>query len=153
MMALVAARMGRRAVVLRQREHRGAGKALLEVEDVAHRGGAKGIDRLRVVADARHARAVRTQERDDLGLQHVGVLVLVDEHGVETLAHARAGDRVTQEAVPEEQQVVVVEHLLLFFEVGVTAKRLLRSASASRHQGKLVGSTSASGSCALTQRE
>ena len=65
------------------------------------------------------ARAVGPQQRDDLGLQRVGVLVLVDEHVVEALAHARAGGRVGEQPVPEEQQVVVVEHLLLLLAVDV----------------------------------
>ena len=81
---------GRGAVVARERAHLGAGEALLEVEDVAHRGGAEAVDGLGVVADAGDARAVRAQQRDDVGLQRVRVLELVDQHVVEALAHAGA---------------------------------------------------------------
>ena len=82
---------GRRgAVVARERAHCRAGKALLEVEDVAHRGGAEAVDGLGVVADAGDAGAAGAQQRDDVGLQRVGVLVLVDQHVVEALAHAGA---------------------------------------------------------------
>ena len=116
---------GRRgAVVAREGAHLGAGEALLEVEDVAHRGGAKAVDGLGVVADAGDAAAVGPQQRDDVGLQGVGVLVFVDQHVVEALAHARAGRRVGEQAAPEEQQVVVVEHLLLLFGVGVAGEEL-----------------------------
>ena len=94
------------------------------------------------------------QQRDDLGLQRVGVLVLVDEHVVEALAHARAGDRVGEQAVPEEQQVVVVEDLLLLLAVRVAREELCEPRLrrlAPRERGR--AATSGSGSCALTQRE
>ncbi len=107
-----------------QRDDLGAGEALLEVEDVAHRGGAEGVDGLRVVADAGDARAVRAQQADDVGLQRVGVLELVHEHVVETLAHAGAAGRVGEQAAPEEQQVVVVQDLLLLLGVGVGGEEL-----------------------------
>ena len=114
---------GRRgAVVAREGEHLGAREALLEVEDVAHRGGAEAVDGLGVVAHAGDAAAAGAQQRDDLGLQGVGVLVFVDQHVVEALAHARSGERVGQQRAPEQQQVVVVEHLLLFFCVGVAGE-------------------------------
>ena len=113
----------RGAVVLRERDDVGAGEALLEVEDVAHRGGAEAVDGLGVVADAGDAGAVGPQQADDVGLQRVGVLVLVDQHVVEALAHARAARRVGEQAAPEEQQVVVVQDLLLLFGVGVARRR------------------------------
>ena len=112
----------RRAVVAREREHLGAREAQLEVEDVARRGGAKAVDRLGVVADAGDAAAVGPQPRDDVGLQGVGVLVFVDQHVIEALAHALAGRRIGEQAAQEEQQVVVVEHLLLLLGVGVAGE-------------------------------
>ena len=116
---------GRRgAVVPRERRDVGAGEALLEVEDVAHRGGAEAVDGLRVVPDAGDAGAVGPQQADDVGLQRVGVLVLVDEDVVEALAHAGAARRVGEQAAPEEQQVVVVQHLLLLLGVGVRGEEL-----------------------------
>ncbi len=108
-----------RAVVARERDHAGVGEPRLEVEDVAHGGRPEAVDRLRVVADTRHAAAVGAQERDDLGLQSVGVLELVDEHMVEALAHAGTGLRVCEHAVPEQEQVVVVQYLLRILLVGV----------------------------------
>ncbi len=114
----------RGAVVARERAHLGAGKALLEVEDVAHGGGAEAVDGLRVVADAGDAGAVGAQQRDDVRLQGVGVLELVDQHVVEALAHAGAAGRVGEQPAPEQQQVVVVEHLLLLLGVGVAREEL-----------------------------
>ena len=113
----------RGAVVARERAHLGAGEALLEVEDVAHRGGAEAVDGLGVVADAGDAGAVRAQQRDDVGLQRVGVLELVDQHVVEALAHAGAAGRVGEQPAPEQQQVVVVEHLLLLLERRCSGRR------------------------------
>ena len=46
----------------------------------------------------------------DVGLQGVGVLVLVDEHVVEAVADPGAAGGVDEQAAPEQQQVVVVEH-------------------------------------------
>ena len=116
----------RAAVVLREGDDLGAGEALLEVEDVAHGGRAEGVDGLRVVADAGDAGAVRPQQADDVGLQRVGVLVLVDEHVVEALADPGAAGGVGEQAVPEQQQVVVVEDLLLLLGVGVGGEELLQ---------------------------
>ncbi len=114
----------RRAEVLRERDDVGAGEALFEVEDVAHRGGAEAVDGLRVVADTRDAGAVRPKPADDVGLQRVGVLVLVHEDVVEALAHAGAPGWVGEQAAPEQQQVVVVEDLLLLLGVRVGGEEL-----------------------------
>src|SRR5450759_1557747 len=102
---------GRGAVVARERAYLGAGEALLEVEDVAHRRGAKAVDGLGVVADAGDARAVRTQQRDDVGRQRVRMLERVDQHVVEALAHARAAGWIGEEPAPE--QPVSYTHLTL----------------------------------------
>ena len=64
------------------------------------------------------------QQADDVGLQRVGVLVLVHQHVVEALAHAGAAGRVGEQAAPEEQQVVVVQHLLLLLGVRVGGEEL-----------------------------
>ena len=73
-----------RAVVLRERDDLGLrAEAIRETEDVLDRGGAKRIDRLRVVADDGDALAVRLERMQDVALQLVRVLVLVDQHVVE----------------------------------------------------------------------
>jgi hypothetical protein len=73
-------------------------------------GGAERIDRLRVVADHGQARPSGASRPQDLGLQAVGVLVLVDEHVVEVPATRASRARLLHHRVPEQQQVVVVEH-------------------------------------------
>ena len=50
------------------------------------RRGAERVDRLRVVADHGEPLPVGLQRVQDLGLQHVGVLVLVDQHVIEVRA-------------------------------------------------------------------
>jgi hypothetical protein len=54
-----------------------------EVEDVAHRRGAKRINRLRVIPDHGKAAPAGLQRQKDRGLKAVRVLVLVDEHMVD----------------------------------------------------------------------
>ena len=56
---------------------------LREIQDVPHRGGPEGIDRLRVVADHAQTAPIRLHAEQDLRLQGVGVLVLVDQDMVE----------------------------------------------------------------------
>ncbi len=71
--------MRRRAVVALQPDDGGAGKILLEAQDVADLGAAPAVDRLVVVADAADVlRALRQQPQPEI-LRHVGVLVLVDQ--------------------------------------------------------------------------
>ena len=109
----------RGAVVLLERAHRHVREPRREVEDVADLGRAEAVDRLRVVAHHRHAGAVRSQPGHDPGLDDIGVLVLVDEHLVEAAAHLLARGLVRQQAVPEQQQVVVVQHVALGLAVHV----------------------------------
>ena len=72
-----------RAVVALQPDHLGAGKILLEAQDVVDLGAAPAVDRLVVVADAADVgRALRQQPQPQV-LRDVGVLVLVDQHVAE----------------------------------------------------------------------
>ena len=78
----------RRTVVLFERDDRRRQAVLWRVligkaEDVVDRRGPKRIDRLRIVADDGHAVAVLPQTLQDLRLQHVRVLILVDEDVIE----------------------------------------------------------------------
>ncbi len=115
-----------RAVVLLELDDRGAREPLGELQDVAHRGGAEPVDRLRVVADdgevlrrVRWAHAVQ-----DVGLQRVGVLVLVDQDVVEHAGERCAGRLTACEGLPEQQQVVVVQHVLPALAGGVGGEDL-----------------------------
>ena len=116
-------RLGR-AVVLRQRDDLGAAaEALREIQDVLDRRGAKRIDRLRIVAHHRQPRAVRLQGVQDLGLQPVGVLVLIDQHVIEVAADVLRQLRLAHHHVPVEQQIVVVEQRVALLALDVAAKQ------------------------------
>ncbi len=107
MLAVLARRLGhhriggienllRGAVVLRQRDHLGARlEPVGKTQNVVDGGGAKRIDRLRIVADDREPGAIGPQRVQDLRLQHVRVLVFVDQHVIEMPADVlrRAADR------------------------------------------------------------
>ena len=109
------------AIVFFEGHHRG-GEALFEGKDVLDARCTKRIDRLRVVADHGEAGAVGPQALEDPGLQHVGVLVLVDEHVVEERADVVRERVVRHHRVPVEQQIVVVERLIAELSFNVIAK-------------------------------
>ena len=88
-------------------------------------GGAEGVDGLGIVADDGQAAAVGSECLRMRGLQGVGVLVFVDEHGVEAAARCRRRRRVLHRVVPVEEQVVVVEEVLLALAMGVFAEETL----------------------------
>ena len=116
----------RRAVVALERDHLGRRReAAGEVEDVAHLGGAKRVDRLGVVADDGEAAAVGLEAEQDRRLQPVGVLVLVDQHMVEARRHRRAHRRLAERRRPPDQQVVEVEHALRLLLGGVGGEQPL----------------------------
>ena len=122
-------RLGRAVVLLQRHDARQRIEALGKVEDVTHGRSAKGIDRLRVVADHRQAHAAGADRQHDLALQRVGVLVFVDEEMIET-AGDLVGDRGLTEHLREpEQEVVVVEHVLALLRLDIgreeRAQRLL----------------------------
>ncbi len=98
------------AVVLLEADHGGAGEPVGEGEDVPTAGGAEAVDGLGVVADDREPGTVGSQGGQDVGLEGVGVLVLVDEHVVEQPGQ-QPGYGV--EGPPVQEQVVVVEELVL----------------------------------------
>ena len=111
----------RRAIVARERHHRGRrAEGFGEVEDVAHRRRAEGIDRLGVVADHHHAAPVRPKRHEDRGLQPVGVLVFVDQDVVEAPADILGDGPLLQHRRQIEQEVVVIENVLalLGFRIG-----------------------------------
>ena len=93
--ALAASRIGCcRPVILLQRHDVGRRIVLpRELQDVAHPRRPKTVDRLRVVAHDSDPAPVGLDPPQDLGLQRVGVLVLVDEHMIEKGADARRRPR------------------------------------------------------------
>ncbi|MDT4830740.1 hypothetical protein FQZ97_642150 [compost metagenome] len=129
----------RRAVVALQRDDARLLRELRgKVEDVAHRGAAERVDRLRVVAHHRHAAPVGLHRAQDLGLQQVGVLVLVDQHVVEARADVRGQRGLGDHLGPVEQEVVVVEHVLLLLGLDVGAEQRLELGLPLGAPGKVV---------------
>ena len=74
-----------RAIVAFESDHGGAGKILLEAENVVDLGAAPAIDRLVVVADAADVPPALGEEPQPEILRDIGVLVLVDQHVAEAL--------------------------------------------------------------------
>ena len=114
---------GGAAVVAFQGDDGGVGELRGKVEDVPHRGRAERVDGLGVVAHHGDTVAVGPEQADDLGLQRVGVLVFVHQHAIEAGPHRGARRAVLEEAAPEQQEIVVVEHGLLGLAVDVAAEQ------------------------------
>ena len=104
----------RRAVVLLEQDDLGVGEDAREVHDVAEVGAAKRVDRLGVVAHHHQVAVLGGEQRRDVRLQPVGVLVLVDHDVAVALRQSAARLVVIGEQVAQpQQQVVVVHHVLL----------------------------------------
>ena len=143
-----------RAVVLRQRDDlRPRREAVGKAEDVFHRGGAEGIDRLRIIADHREPGAIGLQRMQDLRLQLVGVLIFIDQHVIEMAAHVGGEPRIGHHDLPVEQQVVVIEKAVLLLALDVCAIEPRQVRFPLRAPGKLRSSVSLSGRCVLTRWE
>ena len=113
------------AVVLFERNQRRAGILFREIEDIADRGRAKRIDGLGIVADNGQSATVRAKLFQDFGLQAVGVLVLVHQYTIEQLPDPRPSGRIGKQAVPVDQQVIVVHCDGCLFAVHIGVEQLL----------------------------
>ncbi len=127
----------RGAVVAVERDHaggriEGAGK----IKDVAHRGGAKRIDRLRVVADDGQAPSARSERQHDFALESVGVLVFVDQQMIESGGDLGRDRRLGQHLREIEKKIVVVEHVLPLLGVDVSGEQFAQGALVRRDPGK-----------------
>ncbi len=104
-----------RAVVALEADHGGAGKILLEAEDVVDLGAAPAVDRLVVVADAADVLASLGEQPQPEILRDVGVLVLVDQHVAEALVvvgeHVRMLAKDLQRLEDEVAEIGGVERL------------------------------------------
>ena len=110
----------RRAVVLLEPDHRGAGEVGLEAQDVADLGAPPAVDRLVVVADAAQIAPGLGEEPQPQILRDVGVLVFVDQDIVEAsvvvgedLGVLREQAQVVQQEVAEIDGVDGLEALLI----------------------------------------
>ena len=102
-------------------------------------GRPEGIDRLGVVAHHGQPLALGREQVKDLGLQGVGVLILVDQHAIELLADRRPGLRIGQQGVPVEQQVVVVQHGGGLLAIHVAVQQPLQLVGPIATPGELAG--------------
>ena len=107
--------MAGRAVVVLQPHHLGAGKILLEAQDVVDLGAAPAIDRLVVVADAAQVLRLRgigalDQQPQPQILGGVGVLVFVHQNIFEALLVLAQHIRLfTQQAKGFEQEIAEID--------------------------------------------
>ncbi len=83
----------RRAVVALEPDHLGAGKVLLEAQDVVDFRSPPAVDRLVVIADAADVAMTLGEQPQPQVLRDVGVLVLVDQHVSEAALVALAERR------------------------------------------------------------
>ena len=105
-----------RAVVLLEPDDLGAGKVLLEAQDVGDLGAAPAVDRLVVVADAAEVAARLGEQPQPQILGDVGVLIFVDEDVAEAVAdspRARPGcsRKMRQHVQQQVAEVAGVERL------------------------------------------
>jgi hypothetical protein len=110
----------RRSIIPLKRDDFGCGRKLSrEVENVAHRGGTKRIDRLGIIADDGQATPSGLQGKKDRGLEPVCVLVLINENMIEAAADLAGKAWVADHLGPVEQQVIVIENILtlLFLDI------------------------------------
>ena len=116
------------AIVALQPDHLGAGKILLEAQDVVDFRPAPAIDRLVVIAHAADVLVALREKPQPQVLRHVGVLVFVHQHVFEAalilLQHVRV---LLEDAQHLEQQVAEVggvHHLqpLLVFGIELAAQ-------------------------------
>ena len=95
---------------------------LRKIENVAHRRGAKRIDRLRVVTDDRESLAVGFERNEDRSLQAVGVLIFIDQYVIKPRANV-AGDRIHLHHLRlVEEQIVVIEYVLPLLGLDIGAE-------------------------------
>src|SRR6266446_5575338 len=106
-------RLCRSIIAFKRDDHGRRRNAARKVEDVAYCRGAKRIDRLRVVADDSEPVPIRTQRQQDLGLEPVGVLVLIDENVVEASAYFGGNGGLGHRVMPVQEEVVVIENVVL----------------------------------------
>jgi hypothetical protein len=100
-----------RTVVALEPYHRRSEEAVRELEDVANRRAPERVDGLGVVADHGDVLGPPGEPLYDVGLQLVGVLILVDKNVVEQARHSVAC-RPLHEGPPVQEEVVVVEDVL-----------------------------------------
>ena len=107
-----------------------------KVENVAHRRGAKRVDRLGVVAHHGEPLAVRLERQQDRGLQPVGVLILIHQHVVEAAADLGGNRRLRHHLRPIKQEIIVIEHVLALLGLDIGGEQPAQLGFQGRAPGK-----------------
>src|SRR5215213_7103061 len=132
------------AVIALQAYYGGAGKVVLEAQDVVDLCAAPAIDRLVVVADAAQVLARLGKEPEPEILGHVGVLILVHQHVAETvLVLLQDVGMLAPQAQTFEQQVAEIdgiENLQPLLICAVESSTLAVGEGAGFTGGNLIGS-------------
>ena len=103
----------RGAIVFLEPHHGGRGELALEVQDVANVGATPAVDRLIVVTHHHHVALAAGEQRNQLVLRLVGVLVLVDEDEREAVPIAFEQCCIfLQQLYRQRQQVVEPDRIL-----------------------------------------
>ena len=126
----------RRAIILLQWKHRGLRELQGKVENIPDRGSAKRIDRLSIVPNSGQPLPRRAQPLHDFRLECVCVLVFIHQHAVELLPNDITASSFRHQPMPEQQQIVVIERLLLLLSVRIRSEKLLESVELIRDPGK-----------------
>ncbi len=132
-----------RPVIAFQPHHGGAGKVVLEAQDVVHLRPAPAVDRLVVVSDAGEVGAFLRQQAKPEILRDVGILVLVHQHVAEALVIGLEHVRVVAEQAQAFQQQIAeiggVERLQPFLVGRVERDALTEGEGRGLALGHLVG--------------
>ena len=117
------------AVVLLQLDHRALGEVALELEHVAGRGAAKGVDGLVVVADCEDGVVRACQQLEPAILQPVGVLEFVHQDVGEALLVVLLQHLVArQQLEAAQQQLGEIDHALAVAQALVLRVQLVEPA-------------------------
>ena len=102
-------RLRRPVILLKTHDPRRRHVLVGKIQNIVDLGRTKGINRLCIVADYRHAVSIGFDGVQNIGLQQVRVLILIDQHVIEPGAYfcrkLGVGDQVT----PVQQKVIVIE--------------------------------------------
>jgi hypothetical protein len=96
-----------------------------KIENVAHRRGAKRINRLGVVTDDGESLAIGLERNKDRSLQPVGVLIFIDQHVIEPRANVTGDLAHLHRLRPVEEQIIVIEYVLPLLGLYIGAEETL----------------------------
>ena len=102
------------AVILIESHGRcGRHELIRKAENIFDIGCAKRVNRLRIITNHSDTLTFRLQRTQDLCLHDIRVLVFVDQHMIEPCSDLPRKLFISNQVVPVEQQIVIVEHLTM----------------------------------------